>query len=75
MKIFTGERFSFSKSLLVTLSNLFYSINVDSSQIGNTHKETATIRKYKNINRINFALDETMPFKSITIDEFIPIKY
>lgn len=75
MKIFTGERFAFNKLINITLLNLFYSMNVDSSQVGNIRKETATIRKYKNINRINFALDETMSFKSTTIDEFIPIQY
>jgi hypothetical protein len=75
MKFLTGQQFSFNKNMLVTFFNLFYSTNVDSSQVGNIRKETVTIKKYKNINRIYFALDETIPFKSIKIDEFIPIKY
>ena len=75
MKFLTGQSFSFNKYIIVTLSNLFYSMNIASNQMGNTRIETVTIIKYKNINRINFALDETTPFKSAKTDDFITIKY
>ena len=75
MKFLTGQSFSFNKYIIVTLSNLLYSMNIASNQTGNTRTETVTIIKYKNINRINFALDETVPFKSAKIDDFITIKY
>jgi len=75
MKFLTGQSFSLNKHIFVTLSNLFYSTNIDSSQTENLHRETSTIIRYKNINRINLALDETTPFKSTKIDELITIKY
>ncbi len=75
MKIFAGNTFFLDKKIIVTLYDLFFSSNIDSSQSQNLRTETVTIRKYSNTIRLGLALDETTPFKSQETDEFISIKY
>lgn len=75
MKFFPRDRFFLDKKIIITLYNLFFSSNIDSSQSENLRTERVTIRRYNNTIRIGLALDETMPFKSQSIDEFISIKY
>lgn len=75
MKFFSGDKFFLDKKIIVTLYNLFFSSNIDSSQSENLRTERVTIRRYNNTIRLGIALEETIPFKSSETDEFFSIKY